>query len=223
MVDFSDFREARLWLEGHPRTVSVTIASRAALRVLPLIVMGQGRRRRNNFSSKIVLPVFRATAVTWAVAKFPARSRKLRTSVRASTHADAAYADTDTSADAAAANSAAYAAYAANTSTSAAADAVQAIDLAAAAAHAAAAIAGVATASAAAADADFIETGVLAAPGISASELAGAPLWLDVAIPGEIADCWTRLKEALSTAAEGWEVWIDWYEDRLRGQTRLSP
>lgn len=49
-----------------------------------------------------------------------------------------------------------------------------------------------------------------------AIELVSAPLWL-AARPDEIAAKWAALKSRLLSANEGWEVWVDWYEARLRG------
>jgi len=43
MVDFSNYEEARRWFAAQPREVSVAMAARAALRVLPLLGQTRGR------------------------------------------------------------------------------------------------------------------------------------------------------------------------------------
>ncbi|MBS8260144.1 hypothetical protein DYI23_07935 [Roseibium polysiphoniae] len=50
------------------------------------------------------------------------------------------------------------------------------------------------------------------------SELLESPLWLTGEMPGGILDCWGVLKELLLRADENWQVWIDWYESILSGQ-----
>jgi hypothetical protein len=57
-------------LNGHaPR-----FAARAALRVLPIVWTGSDEGFKVDFLAKIVLPVFGATGVAWAAAKFPAQA-----------------------------------------------------------------------------------------------------------------------------------------------------
>jgi hypothetical protein len=55
-----------------------------------------------------------------------------------------------------------------------------------------------------------------------ATNLASAPLWPDE-MPTGVAAAWSKLKAVLIAADEGWEVWIEWYEDRLAGRPSLSP
>jgi hypothetical protein len=52
----------------------------------------------------------------------------------------------------------------------------------------------------------------------NASELADSPLWISAA-PGWAQVAWNRLRITLP-GGEDWEVWINWYEDRLRGGSR---
>ena len=57
------------------------------------------------------------------------------------------------------------------------------------------------------------------APKGSAS-LAKLELWPGGAPPEWMARRWGALKRDLIGAGLGWEVWVDWYEDRLWGRTR---
>src|SRR5262249_11268522 len=43
------------------------------------------------------------------------------------------------------------------------------------------------------------------------------PLWLEE-VPAEAAQLWTQLQRDLRGLAAGFEVWIDWYQDRLDGK-----
>jgi hypothetical protein len=58
------------------------------------------------------------------------------------------------------------------------------------------------------------------APGVTAAKLAAIALWPGGQAPGVIEDLWPQLRRHLVFAKEGWEVWIDWYEARLRGEVR---
>jgi hypothetical protein len=59
-----------------------------------------------------------------------------------------------------------------------------------------------------------IDIGSLRGP--SMSKTADRPLWSSGA-PGWATHAWTELKTALPKG-EDWDVWIDWYEQRLRGE-----
>jgi len=73
-----------------------------------------------------------------------------------------------------------------------------------------AASASAAAASAAAADAELVDKGV------SAADLSGQPLWLN-GTPKWAQDQWSQLKQALLKDNQDWNVWTDWYRDRLEG------
>jgi hypothetical protein len=84
MVEFRDRESIASWLERiTPRQrqndVSVTLAARAALRVLPLIVstLGQPRRKRSE-ATALVLRVFRALALAWVEARYSVKGEKYR-------------------------------------------------------------------------------------------------------------------------------------------------
>jgi hypothetical protein len=50
--------------------------------------------------------------------------------------------------------------------------------------------------------------------------VADLPLWLGDAPPDWIRQRWDTLKRDLIGAGIGWEVWVNWYEDRLAGRVR---
>jgi hypothetical protein len=53
---------------------------------------------------------------------------------------------------------------------------------------------------------------------VGAYRLADLRLWSQ-GRPDWAEDAWEELKSALPRE-EGWDVWIEWYEDRLRGRSR---
>ena len=172
MVEFLKREDTENWLKDKPREVSVAIAARAALRVLPLL---NSARNVENFETAILLPVFHGTAIP-------------------------AFAGTWPKAGMGAAR-AAYAAYAADAAARAA-DAAVSKD------------AGLLTRFL---DGD-LEQGLL--------ELARTPLWPDhgLSLPEEISKKWSALKtHLLSLEGENWQVWTDWYEDRLYGFAIRDP
>jgi hypothetical protein len=81
MVDFRNGREGQLWFQDQPDEVCVTLAARAALRVLPLIVAGEDRNL--NFETVLALPCFRAAAASWAAAKYPQRRSEVYAAIAA--------------------------------------------------------------------------------------------------------------------------------------------
>jgi hypothetical protein len=214
-VYFPDIDQARSWFERQPREVAVTMAARAALRILPLIVTGPPNQIRRRNLGDVVLTYFRGAAVSWASAKFPVHAAELRKPAGDAANASIALY-----------NSTAAAAVAARGALNTVAASVTAAAVTAAfsgrAADAlqwAAAILPVA-ADAAAFDASFIESG--RSPGaraVRASELAGFGLWpASRGVPTETSEAWTELKSSLLAAGEDWEVWTDWYEDRVLGR-----
>ena len=62
---------------------------------------------------------------------------------------------------------------------------------------------------------DEVRADILAFQKLGASALADAPLW-SRGSPQWAKDAWAELQSALPRD-EDWEVWVDWYEERLRG------
>ncbi|MGC2221225.1 MAG: hypothetical protein WA624_02090, partial [Methylocella sp.] len=73
LADLKNNDALRAWLRTQPREVSVALAARAALRVLPILLTAE----RKGYMRDVVLPVFRAAAVAWAAGKYPARETEL--------------------------------------------------------------------------------------------------------------------------------------------------
>jgi hypothetical protein len=233
MVDFSDRRDIKRWLNAinpakRRREVVVAMAARASLRVTPRLRLSLGKSRsRATVLSNWVLPSLRATALAWATAKYPARGSELRGYADAAAYAagvaasaaDEAYPyapDVYTAIDASNAANAA-AASAAHPAAAARADDAAASAAAYAIAHATDACdADTAFVAACASDVALIDGGG------SSSELMEFPLWPNRA-PDWATEAWTDLRAALLAAAEGWEVWTNWYDARLAGDADHSP
>jgi hypothetical protein len=211
MIDSSDSKATQLWLdmvrpEERRREVAVAMAARAALRVTPLLSARLNRRRaRAAILRGLVLPSFRAVALAWAGAKYPARGDSIRVPAAAASRgiADEAFPAALAASHAAAAAATLRAATASGAYHSAAAAALDALG---ATNTAAAAVIGEVTDY----DAAVIDSGS------SGAELAGLALWAN-GTPEWAGEAWRALKSDLLAANEGWEVWADWYEARLAG------
>lgn len=197
MVEIGSKDEFETWLRRQPRGVAVALAARAALRVLPLLKAAKASR---GFRSNIVLPVFRAAAVSWAAANYPARERELAGAASAATFAPFTGAASTTAS--AAVETAAFAPF------------FDVFDPAAFTAPVFAAAGTSAFQRAISADAELVDDG--AAP----SAIASLPLWPNEGQPVELQSFWEKLKRGLLEAGEDWNVWTDWYEDRLQGRVR---
>lgn len=190
MAEFKDGAELQTWLEKQPRAVSVVIAARAVLRVLPLLAIefSAGRlKQQDAVAGAIALPVFRAMAVSWTEARYPDHGMDLVVAaIAAATAANAAAA---AAANAAAANAVAVSAVSA-------ARAVSAADATAARAAYAAAAANTAVDAADAAEASWQVVRGDAARienGMAPDDLAGEALWTKKT-PDWFHSHWERLK-----------------------------
>jgi hypothetical protein len=56
--------------------------------------------------------------------------------------------------------------------------------------------------------------------GAAPTAVAQLPLWPGPMAPDWTSQRWSVLKQELISLGVGWEVWVDWYEDRLAGTTR---
>lgn len=203
-----------IWLQHKPREWSGVIAVRAALRVLPAPIRSKGRLGDPNQPrlTDMIIRLFRVGASL----KLVPGNRGLAHDFRGEAGVDAYYAYVADTHDptARAADAAARAC--------AAAGAASAIDAASIASHGAAAAAAAAGACAASGPADawratFADARFLAAGG-SPAELAAAPLWID-GPPEWAIEAWRDLCKILPLE-ENWDVWIEWYDDRLGGVAR---
>jgi hypothetical protein len=243
----NDHKSLEVWLSGQSREVAIAIAARSALRAIPLAVCAapkRGSKKKIHELAELTGKAFHATAVARVVAKYPARADDLRdaalraaiTAARAGTwaynNADGPYG----AAFAAACTACYRALYAAALATEAW-DKVRAdiaieekvrrggggrgrtpaygaafdVNNAAKLAQAAYATADVA------ADAAAWEE-VRADIALGECALVDAPLWSSGA-PQWAKNGWAKLRSALPSGRD-WDVWTDWYEERLHGGSR---
>lgn len=226
--DYTAFRD---WLNSKPRQWSVVIAARAALRVLPL-VYAPGL---NDYEAIIILPLFRAAAISRLAAVCPHREIENTAAGAAAGAAhgaaiNARHADDYAAYATAAANAARYAAtvasaryailhYAtaipAGVPTDDATARYAAVAITAAARYAAAA-------DGAEADANTL-TAVYDGRRYSGADIATlsltrSHLWAPhLGRPDAIAKTWSDLKTSLLRSGDHWRVWTDWYDEILAG------
>jgi hypothetical protein len=198
-LNFKSGKALEEWLETQPREVSVIIAARAALRVLPFAARELPAQDVARFGA-LISALFRATALARVAAKYPTRANEL--AAAGAFAAAYAFAASTASTDRAAA-AAAFAADAAD------ADA-NAYNSAATSARAAATATPLGAAWAAfSSDAKFLSRGGVV------EALADIPLWPRGTAP-DVVDLWGQLKAALPPNEE-WEIWTRWYDERLGG------
>ena len=205
---FPDDRdEIKAWFETQPQQVIAGLSARAALRV---VALPDWAAEKPEFRSAILPPMFCAMAAASFASKWPKQAAEVAAAAAGAAAANA-------NAAGAAANAAANAAYVANAAANAANAAARA---AAAAANAARAAYVAAAAAAAAARAAFLKDcrAIDAAQRDAQkfSEVMTGPLWPD-GTPEFAEAGWQRMKELLLAEDKGWDIWTDWYEDRLKG------
>ncbi len=228
----SDQESLENWVQGLSPGATAAIAARTALRVAPLMVRDVGKARSaEDVSAFLVLvnTIFRASALARVAAKYPARANALNAAalVAAARVAAAAAAvvvqnfayravGTVAAALAAAGDAAAAAAAPALASVAEAADDAGPFAIPLEAPARPSFLAAYAAADGAVRAA--IRFDASAQQKLGAHGLADLPLW-----PLGTADwqhaAWEGLKLALARDQD-WDVWIDWYEQRLRGGSR---
>jgi hypothetical protein len=230
LADIKSRSQFEAWLGKQSREVAVALSARMALRVLPVVQTAKG------YNGRLVLPVFRATAISWSMAKYPIHATELA-DYAAVAYAAAVVAAADVAVAAATADAAAvraadtYAAVAAAARAAAAraADAYAAVYADARAYAVAGASADAATTASAAGyasdaaisyfwsalstDATRVEKGK------TTYDIAGSPLWPH-GQPDELRSLWHELGAQLLAAKQDWRVWTTWYDDRLDGRFR---
>ena len=202
------------WLKRQPRSLSVALAARVALRVLPVYGATDVSVR------DLVLPVFRAAAVSWAAAKYPAHKKELAACAAA---ADSAVSRLRLASGLDAPIGTMHQHLAAPFWAIAASIAAAEATFTRAAFAARAAWAAKAAADAAdAADAFWTAVSIDATRlelGVTASDLAGSRLWpQSQGQPDRLRSLWHEMEATLNAAGQDWQVWTDWYRDRLEGR-----
>jgi hypothetical protein len=203
--DFGNADERERWLRNQPIEVGMVLAARAALRVIPALSLASRPTGSLTARRMTVIRVFRAVASAWAVSAFPSQRDVLREAARqavaglgnlrapsperAAAYALAAILAPDADIPARAATAVGYALDAAGEKGKAAFE----ITLTA-----------------------IMEDAHLLSQRFSAVTIAHSQLW-----PGQVPDWaqahWEDLKLKLLAENNGWEVWSQWYEDRLSG------
>ncbi len=232
-----DETSLKAWLRGRSREVEITIAARAALRVVPLVYRDPRKRPGANGTSeflRVTTAVFRACALARAAGKYRARAEDFHAAAAAAASAITAPRAVNAAANkqaaalfaAIAASEASFAASGEAPAGAAGGDAVHTAARAAAAASIDIAVSAGSVDAAAYAAGDSAEAAaweevradVVAVQKGGANALADLPLWSQNAPQWARVD-WPNLQAALPKG-EDWDVWIDWYEDRLRGGSR---
>ena len=213
--DFSEREVVRAWLATQTRSVAVASAARAALRAIPMLVGALDRGEGDCWES-IILPIFRGASCALASAVIERTTGFLTAAQSAEAAASNAALETLQGSNAAA-DSAAHAVHCA-------CRAIISPDFADDAAMAAeyAYLAGGVTARIGQPDAIALTDPQLALADVVYSralwaDLATAPQLLTSYTHEEIIGYWERLKEA-APQNQDWQVWIDWYQDRLDGR-----
>ena len=227
-LNIKDERNLEVWLQAQPPEVAVIFAARAALRVLPL------HWRLANFAgspqkfANWTVPLFRAVALARAASRYPTRASEIVVAAKAAcTDIMAvinAVPESNSNAGAAARVALNAASVACNPTPDFARIATASVLMAAWAQNAAADDLWAAVA----ADVNF-----LSVPGNDAALLAVSSLWRERRVrrtgrdsfgssgtlerePEWASSAWRELVAALPKDQD-WDVWTDWYEDRLKG------
>jgi hypothetical protein len=202
-VEIKDSETLEAWLKGQSPEVAIAIAARAALRVVPRAVTASGVIPKSALS-ELASAVFRMNASTQAAVRYPGRVEPLAAAFGgfvSNSPGPRFVSPAESSAQAAA-----RAAFGRDSFARA-----SAVDTAARAATGL-------TQEAADLIWRALQADAVVAPAIGAIGLMDLPLWSDAG-PAWANEEWISLKTTLPKE-EDWEIWIDWYEDQLRGGSR---
>lgn len=215
-----------IWLESKSRIIARAMVTRAILRIVPLLSVDfEVTKDKKRYRQYVILPVFRTVARQWADVKYSGRSNPEHPSDRfqldlisgVESASNSLYMGADSvSRNAARAVAAATGGIRIDYPTSTKASFRQrAIEASAIAASAVRKITDRSIFwSAIESDASLLDSG------ISANKIATFPLWTPL-IDAEIqliSQHWDTMKTRLLATGEDWDVWTDWYDERLAGK-----
>jgi len=203
-LTFADKEAVETWLRDQLDDVAVVFAARAALRVLPAFSLQPTAGLGPRTSRILLLQVFRAVATAWAVATFPSRRYDLNNLARA---ALSGLGNVKAQVVVRAA------AYACATATGEPGSVTRASTVVGYSLDAAASRGRYAFESLLAA---FATDASVLGLGHSTVTLANSKLWPDPT-PDWVSESWHELVSPLRSVPEYWDVWINWYEERIRG------
>ncbi len=204
LVDFGDPKERMRWLIAQPYDVAAVFAARAALRVVPAMSLASVSGRSRATKRKIILRVFRAVGAAWTRAAYPSHRDALDDATRA------ALIGLGNLKAPSPERAAAYAAAAAVEDKGSFSRASTAVGYALDAAGSMGRDAFDITLKALEADADLL------GQRFSPVTIANSQLWPS-RVPDWVNENWDELKSALLASNEDWEVWTEWYDERLMG------
>jgi hypothetical protein len=221
MADLENLDQLRAWLGTQPREVSEAISSRAAMRMLPALGRSDVKNPERH-RSMVILVVFRTLALCWAATTGSVRRPEIV--ALAATF----IAEVERALERAAVATAVFEGDPPEAAEMAR-RALLSVDAVEYGFHALATF-GVQSYDEVLAKAEdvlvyqephdgfrmYAADAAVISGGRSPAALVSRPLWND-ALSGEMAEDWSTLKSHLLAANEGWEVWTDWYEARLRG------
>lgn len=208
------------WLLARPRVFRMALASRAALRALPALSGASGTL--TDPKKWVLEPAFRAANAVWLRARLDQAPSRWGRAISIATDRAAGDARIARAVAEEGDSRAAFAATdcVANAALAAIPTGGSEINAAAAAAHLSYAAAycsgmngarsGTEAYEAVQFDAEQLEER------LTTGELTRRPLWHN-AMPEWARENWNELRADLLSREEGWEVWTDWYEARLRG------
>jgi hypothetical protein len=211
----------RQWLWAQFREICAVIAVRAALRAVPLLAELSDRHPRQDTDrcDELILTILRANAVAIANLFLPGQSTEnLRAAAGAADIASMMIADMNLPRAEAAADASAHSILVADMFEyeSYATDAVGAAMDAGALSEA---TVDVALLRACGIDGAYRHSNV-AEVAAAVARLMGQPLWVES--PALTTQAWIRLRSALASR-DDWDVWIGWYEARVKGCGSILP